>query len=155
MTDVRLFGYADPLAARMGDPVDFMISAEGAKEAQIDIVRLVHGDYNPLGPGFIEEVVQTDLPATLAVQRQYTQNGSFARVAVRGCPRRVPLRFTPLSGDPHRAGIVRPLWGPGPSMGQSAMAWGSTRKASWSSGWEMADPLIRSPLMWRLCQKSG
>lgn len=81
MTDVRIFGYADPLAARMGEPVDFKISAEGTDEVHVDIVRLVHGDYNPQGPGFIEEVIKSDLPNTLAVQRQYTQNGSFARVA--------------------------------------------------------------------------
>jgi len=80
MTDVRLFGYSDPFAAKAGEPVDFMVSAEGTSEATIDVVRLVHGDYNPQGPGFIEELVDTDLPATLAVHRQYTQNGSFARV---------------------------------------------------------------------------
>jgi len=80
MTDVRLFGYSDPMAAKAGEPVDFMISAEGTSDAQIDIVRLIHGDYNPEGPGFIEEVIETDLPHTLQVQRQYTQNGAFARV---------------------------------------------------------------------------
>ena len=80
MTDIRLFGYSDPLAAKAGDPVDFMISAEGTSEAKIDIVRLVHGDFNPEGPGFIEEVIDTELPETLAVRRQYTQNGAYARV---------------------------------------------------------------------------
>jgi N,N-dimethylformamidase len=81
MTDIRIFGYSDPLAARMGEPIDFMVSAEGTHQAKIDIVRLVHGDYNPAGPGFIEELVPTDLPEMLDVKRQYTQNGSFARVA--------------------------------------------------------------------------
>ena len=80
MTNVRIFGYCDPLSARMGEPVDFMISAEGADEAKIDLVRLVHGDFNPEGPGFIEEVIESDLPSVLPVRRQYTQNGSFARV---------------------------------------------------------------------------
>ncbi|MEL7466585.1 MAG: N,N-dimethylformamidase beta subunit family domain-containing protein [Pseudomonadota bacterium] len=81
MTDIRLFGYADPLSARAGQPIDFMVSAEGTKEVKAEIVRLVHGDFNPEGPGFIEETVATDLSPTLAVKRQYTQNGSFARVA--------------------------------------------------------------------------
>ena len=58
-----------------------MISAEGTSEATIDIVRLVHGDYNTQGPGFIEEVIETELPATLPVRRQYTQNGSYARIS--------------------------------------------------------------------------
>ena len=80
MTNVRIFGYCDPLSAKMGEPVDFMISAEGADEAKIDLVRLVHGDFNPEGPGFIEEIIESDLPPLLPVRRQYTQNGSFARV---------------------------------------------------------------------------
>ena len=80
MTDIHLFGYSDPLSAQAGKPVDFMVSAEGASSVQAEIVRLVHGDFNPEGPGFIEEPVQSDIPDTLDVQRQYTQNGSFARV---------------------------------------------------------------------------
>lgn len=80
MTDIRLFGYSDPLVVKADDPVDFMVSAEGTTEATIDIVRLVHGDYNSQGPGFIEEVLETDLPETITVHRQYTQNGAYARV---------------------------------------------------------------------------
>jgi hypothetical protein len=44
MTDIRLFGYSDPLAAKLTEPVDFKLSAEGTKEATLEIVRLVHGD---------------------------------------------------------------------------------------------------------------
>ena len=80
MTDIRLFGYSDPLAAKLTEPVDFKLSAEGTKEATLEIVRLVHGDYNPKGPGFIEEPIPSDLPKSVAVKRQYTQNGSFAWV---------------------------------------------------------------------------
>jgi len=58
-----------------------MVSAEGTKEVRAELVRLVHGDFNPEGPGFIEETVASDIPTTLPVNRQYTQNGSFARVA--------------------------------------------------------------------------
>ncbi|MGB0505139.1 MAG: N,N-dimethylformamidase beta subunit family domain-containing protein [Pikeienuella sp.] len=80
MTDIRLFGYCDPLSARVSEPIDFMVSAEGTQEVKAEIVRLVHGDFNPDGPGFIEESIATDIPTSLAVKRQYTQNGSFARV---------------------------------------------------------------------------
>ncbi|MEM6985831.1 MAG: N,N-dimethylformamidase beta subunit family domain-containing protein, partial [Pseudomonadota bacterium] len=81
MTDVHLFGYSHPLAAKMGEPVEFMVSAEGTSEVSVDLVRLVHGDYNPEGPGFIEEVIDSPLPNTLAVSRQYTQNGAYARAS--------------------------------------------------------------------------
>ena len=80
MADVRLFGYSDPLSAQAGKPINFMVSAEGTSAVNAELVRLVHGDFNPEGPGFIEEVVATDIPVQLDVQRQYTQNGSFARV---------------------------------------------------------------------------
>ncbi len=80
MTDVRIFGYCDPLAARAGKPIDFMVSVEGTKEVEAQIVRLVHGDENPEGPGFVEEEVETDVPGVLTVRRQYTQLGSFASV---------------------------------------------------------------------------
>lgn len=84
MTDIRLFGYSDPLCARAGAPVDFMISAEGTDTVKSEIVRIVHGDYNQLGPGFIEESIKTDIPAELPARRQYTQVGSFAKVADEG-----------------------------------------------------------------------
>ncbi|MEX0340605.1 MAG: N,N-dimethylformamidase beta subunit family domain-containing protein [Arenibacterium sp.] len=80
MTDIRLFGYSDPLSAQAGKPIDFMVSAEGTDEVRAEIVRLVHGDFNPEGPGFIEESIASDVPSLLNVRRQYTQVGSFARV---------------------------------------------------------------------------
>ena len=80
MTDIRLFGYSDPLSAQAGKPIDFMISAEGTDRVTAELVRLVHGDFNPDGPGFVEETVESGIPASLPVKRQYTQNGSFARV---------------------------------------------------------------------------
>ena len=79
MTDTRIFGYADPLAARAGGKVDFMISVEGRDEVSARLVRVLHGDENPDGPGYVEEAVDVALPASLKVKRQFTQVGSFAR----------------------------------------------------------------------------
>ena len=78
MTDTRIFGYADPLNPKAGDKVDFMISVEGRYKAEAKLVRLIHGDENPIGPGFIEEEIEIELPHFLNVKRQYTQIGSFA-----------------------------------------------------------------------------
>ena len=80
MTDIRLFGYSDPLSAKAGDPIDFMISAEGTNTASAKISRLVHGDYNKEGPGFIEESIESDVPISIDVKRQYTQGGSFIQM---------------------------------------------------------------------------
>ena len=79
MTNSRIFGYADPLNPKAGETVDFMISVEGSSEVEAQLVRLIHGDQNPDGPGFIEEEIDLDLPSMLNVKRQYTQIGSFAR----------------------------------------------------------------------------
>ena len=80
MTDVRMFGYSDPLSARAGKIINFMISAEGTKKVNSKIVRLIHGDENPEGPGFLEEEIETDIPDVLEVKRQYVQLGSYAEV---------------------------------------------------------------------------
>ena len=80
MTDIRLFGYSDPLTDKAGQPFDFMISAEGTGSVDAEVVRLVHGDFNKDGPGFIEEKVQSDISNKIDVKRQYTQVGSFISV---------------------------------------------------------------------------
>lgn len=81
MTNTRIFGYADPFHLKTGETVDFMVSAEGRSEVEARLVRLIHGDESPQGPGFIEEEVEIDLPSTLQVKRQFTQIGSFADCA--------------------------------------------------------------------------
>jgi len=69
MTDTRIFGYADPLNPKAGDKVDFMISVEGRYKVEAKLVRLIHGDENPIGPGFIEEEIEIELPHFLNVKR--------------------------------------------------------------------------------------
>ena len=60
--------------------VDRMVSAEGVTEAEVAIVRLIHGDENPAGPGFIEREVAQPLAAPIKPMRQYTQLGSFVEI---------------------------------------------------------------------------
>lgn len=47
MTNTRIFGYADPMCARAGGRVDFMLSVEGRDEVEAQLVRVLHGDENP------------------------------------------------------------------------------------------------------------
>lgn len=76
----RLYGYADPLAITAGQSVDFMLSAEVAADAEVRLVRLMHGDRHPDGPGFVFEEVDADLPAQVRITKQFTQRGAFATV---------------------------------------------------------------------------
>jgi len=81
MPTKRIYGYSDPLSVKSGQSVSFMVSAEGLESVDAQLVRLIHGDENPEGPGFIEAEVASDIPAQLAVQRQFTQIGGHAVVA--------------------------------------------------------------------------
>ena len=80
MGKIRINGYCDPLNVKSGDEIDFMISAENTEKVSSKIVRLVHGDENPLGPGFIENELDSNFPNSLKVARQFAQKGAFAKV---------------------------------------------------------------------------
>ncbi|SVE05454.1 uncharacterized protein METZ01_LOCUS458308, partial [marine metagenome] len=80
MAKIRINGYCDPLNVKADDEIDFMISAENTKKVSSKIVRLVHGDENPLGPGFIENEIEGNFPNNLKVSRQFSQKGAFAKI---------------------------------------------------------------------------
>ena len=56
MATIEIHGYSDEIAAAPGERIRFMVSCTGAESYRADIVRLIHGDTNPAGPGFKEEV---------------------------------------------------------------------------------------------------
>lgn len=80
MAQIRLHGYTDPLSLRNGQTVQAFISAEGTERVKAQLVRLIHGDEHPEGPGFIEELLPSSINREWRVQRQYTQQGSFLQV---------------------------------------------------------------------------
>ncbi len=81
MAEIHLAGYCDRFSARPGERLDIMVSAEGTDEVELQLVRLIHGDENPEGPGFVEREVDAPVNGTHSVTKQYTQLGSFIRVA--------------------------------------------------------------------------
>ena len=56
LTKRGIVGYADHLRAQPGETLKFMVSSE-APRYRADIVRLIHGDANPKGPGIKETVI--------------------------------------------------------------------------------------------------
>ena len=80
MTRTYLTGYCDKLAITAGDTQRFMISGEGVDHAELQVVRLIHGDENPAGPGFIEEPITASCNGKVAVRTQFTQAGSFFEI---------------------------------------------------------------------------
>ena len=67
-----MVGYSDRLSVAPGETIAFMVSS-AHPTYRADIVRLIHGDPNPLGPGFIEEVVASPVsgayPAASQIDR--------------------------------------------------------------------------------------
>ncbi len=72
-----IVGYSDRYSVRAGDTIRFMVSCE-LPSYNADIVRLIHGDVNPEGPGFKEKLVQN--VGTLSGQFQELVAGSYAVV---------------------------------------------------------------------------
>lgn len=80
MKPVRLFGYTDRISVKPGEAIQFHVNAEGTDTAVAQLVRLIHGDENPAGPGFVEEEVACAANGLWQVERQVTQVGSYLEV---------------------------------------------------------------------------
>jgi N,N-dimethylformamidase len=78
---VRIIGYSDPLTARPGDVVRFMVSCD-APEYRAELVRLIHGDLDSRGPGFKFETCDVDLPGggRHPGRKQIIRPGSYVEV---------------------------------------------------------------------------
>lgn len=74
-----IVGYADHLSACPGDVVAFKVSTAAASY-RASLVRLIHGDENPAGPGFKEERLKSAINGTYAGRRQPYPSGSYVEV---------------------------------------------------------------------------
>lgn len=80
MAQIRLHGYTDPLSLKAGQRIQAFVSLEGASQIQAQVVRLIHGDENPEGPGFVEERVEASVNQAWPAQRQFIQSGNLLTV---------------------------------------------------------------------------
>lgn len=76
---MRLVGYTDRLSVSPGDAIQFMVSCDAPKY-QADLVRLIHGDENPDGPGFKEQEVHTSMNGKYSGRVQTIHSGSYITV---------------------------------------------------------------------------
>ena len=72
-------GYADRLSVQPGETIQFMVSSQ-LPQYRADIVRLIHGDPNPLGPGMKEEVIEAPVNRTYPGRHQELVVGSYVTV---------------------------------------------------------------------------
>ncbi|RJF76321.1 N,N-dimethylformamidase beta subunit family domain-containing protein [Rhodopseudomonas palustris] len=103
MAQVKLFGYADKISVKPGELIQFYVNADGTDAADAQLVRLIHGDNHPDGPGFVEQEVPSAIDGVWRVEKQYTQVGSFLEVP--DSDRRLAL-----AGSLTLFAFIHPLW---------------------------------------------
>src|SRR5258708_12860399 len=79
MAQQKIFGYANRISVRPGEEISFHVNCDGANEAAAQLVRLIHGDTGPAGPGHVEVEVDSPINGRWAVKKQFTQLGSFLK----------------------------------------------------------------------------
>ena len=76
---MKVVGYADKLSVEPGATITFMVSSEdGPFSAKL--VRLIHGDTNPDGPGYKDEAIESTLDGEYDGKLQLLRIGSYVRV---------------------------------------------------------------------------
>lgn len=80
---MKVVGYADPLSVEPGGTVDLMVSA-ATPRYRAQVVRLFHGDVNPMGPGFKAVPVESDIEGEHPGRLQRLRPGSYVRVPTGG-----------------------------------------------------------------------
>lgn len=77
---MAITGYTDRLSVEPGQKIKFMINCEGHETYRTEIVKLIHGDTNPAGPGLKVEHIHTDLKAEYKGREQKIHGGSYVVV---------------------------------------------------------------------------
>jgi N,N-dimethylformamidase len=78
---LKITGYADRFSVAPGETIRFMVTSD-APRYRADIVRLVHGDTNPTGPGFQEREIATRISGEYPGRKQEIRPGSAIMIPV-------------------------------------------------------------------------
>ena len=77
---LRITGYSDKYSVCPGDNIQFYINSEDSEVYETQIVRLIHGDTNPDGPGYKEEEIQAECNKNYPGKNQRIHGGSYVIV---------------------------------------------------------------------------
>ncbi len=75
-----IVGYSDEISVRPGETISFMVNCEKGDSYDASVVRLIHGDTNPEGPGYKDEPIKSDIDGSYPGRRQEILAGSFVLV---------------------------------------------------------------------------
>ena len=73
---VPLIGYVDRFSARPGERIAVKVSSQLAEPYRADLVRIIHGDANPAGPGLKFEEIAALFAGTYPSRFQPVHAGS-------------------------------------------------------------------------------
>lgn len=74
---LRITGYSDKYTVCPGDQMEFYINSEHEEDFEVQLVRLIHGDTNPDGPGYKEEEISADCNGNYKGRNQKIHGGSY------------------------------------------------------------------------------
>ena len=147
---MQVVGYADRLSVQQGETIRFMVSSE-LPTFRADLVRLIHGDANPLGPGFKEEVIDAPINKEYPGRRQELPRSSYIVVpdnpALRQEDFTLAAWIAPTTPGPSpgsltaavrctpRSKVFKGSLPSGPRRTVWVMACSSTRTEAWRCGW--------------------
>lgn len=72
----RILAYADRLSATPGDTLQIKVSCDALTQYEASLIRVIHGDINPAGPGYREDVVPVNLGGPFTGRYQPINTGS-------------------------------------------------------------------------------
>ena len=77
---LEIIGYADRFSVAPGETVRFMVSSYKERPFKAEMVRLIHGDANPQGPGFKTAPVRSAIERRYPGRHQTIAAGSYAEI---------------------------------------------------------------------------
>lgn len=76
----ELTGYSNEISVFPGESIEFKISSRTSRQYKAELVRIIHGDMNPAGPGYKEEKVPSRIEGTYQGKYQPIYFGSWGYV---------------------------------------------------------------------------
>lgn len=80
MKPSQIRGYCDRPNVRPGESLDVFVSSPQTGHYRASLVRLIHGDRNPAGPGYREDDVEAAFAGEYPAREQRTQVGGYVEV---------------------------------------------------------------------------
>src|SRR5581483_1683135 len=124
MAAASIHGYSDQISARPGDRVRVMVSCEGTERYRADLVRLIHGDTNPAGPGYKEEVIASGISGEYPARHLAVWSGSHVLISDPAGRLDLPEAFT----------LFAFIWPTTPGRGEQGVLtrWWADRQAGYA-----------------------